>query len=275
MFQSHKKLLLTLFIICFFFAQRGLVYGQGVTIDFSSFNSGGIQINTMSFGNTNNPSSQPTTLLPSTPMSPATITTNYTSSTTNKTSVNPNSISSFHNYNNNSLKNTITSFDTPELTKELIRPATFSPLSEKETLLPDAEPYIVTVCLSYNNASASGCSDNVTHEKVGEKLAGILLSRYFNGSEAMPFRVVMPSAMHTDQQKQLLHQIEIQAIAIIESRIFKADGIFIKEYNKIAREEADSGVNWSRITKNDKSTYEFHSKKAFAKLNIIAIQEKK
>jgi len=73
----------------------------------------------------------------------------------------------------------------------------------------------------------------------------------------------------------LLHQIEIQAIAIIESRIFKADGIFIKEYNKIAREEADSGVNWSRITKNDKSTYEFHSKKAFAKLNIIAIQEKK
>jgi len=41
----------------------------------------------------------------------------------------------------------------------------------------------------------------VTHEKVGEKLAGILLSRYFNGSEAMPFRVVMPSAMHTDQQK--------------------------------------------------------------------------
>jgi hypothetical protein len=159
--------------------------------------------------------------------------------------------------------------DTTELTKELIRPVTFSALPENEPLLPNAEPYIVTVCLS-------GCSDKVTTtEQASRKLAGILLNRYFNGSEARPFRVFFTSTTPMDQQKQLLHQTEIQAMTLVETRIFKSNGIFIKEYDKIAREEAISGVNWSHIAKDDKSIHDFHTKKAFTRLNNIAIQEKK
>jgi hypothetical protein len=175
--------------------------------------------------------------------------------------------SSYQKYNSTAGQSPYNPINPTELTKELIRPATFSPLSD-EPLLPNAETYIVTVCLS-------GCSDKVTTtEQASEKLAGILLNRYFNGTESRPFRVVMPSSMPMDQQKQLLHQIEIQAIAIVESRIFKADGTFIKEYDKNAREEAERGVNWSHTSKDDKSSNDFYTKKAFNKLNNIAIQEK-
>ncbi|KQC06240.1 MAG: hypothetical protein APR62_01310 [Smithella sp. SDB] len=159
--------------------------------------------------------------------------------------------------------------------KELVQPVTFSSLSENEQLLPDAEPYIVTVCLSYNNFPlAGGCSSTVTSEHAGEKLATILLNRYFNGSEPRPFRVVMQSMMTLDHQKQVLQQIEIHAVTIIESRIFKAHGTLIKEYEKISKEEAERGVNWSHKSNDENSIYEFNTKKAFTRLHNIANQEK-
>jgi hypothetical protein len=260
--QFAKKLFLILLVICFCLLQIGVVYGQGVSIDFSSLTlspSGSMII--YSHDIPSQPT-QPTTTTPSTPISTNNSTTGSTTSSYQKLN---NPIAGQLGYNPT---------DPTELTKDLIRPATFSPLSEKEPLLPDAEPYIVTVCLPFNNMSVSWCPDKVTPEQASEKLAGILLSRYFNGSEARPFRVVMPSTMPMDQQKQWLRQIEIQASAIAESRIFKADGTFIKEYDKIAREEAERGVNWSHTSKDDKSIHDFYTKKVFTKLNNIAIQEK-
>jgi hypothetical protein len=122
---------------------------------------------------------------------------------------------------------------------------------------------------------ASCCADKASSTQASEKLAEIILGKYFKGTESRPFRVIMPSTMPMDQQKQFLHQIEIQAMTYVETRIFKSNGIFIKEYDKIAREEAISGVNWSHIAKDDKSIHDFHTKKAFTRLNNIAIQEKK
>lgn len=141
--------------------------------------------------------------------------------------------------------------------------------------MPDAEPYIITVCLPFNNMSVSGCFDKVNNsEQASEKLAGILLNRYFNGIVSRPFRVIFPSVMPIKEQKNSLHQIEIQAIAIVESRVFNAEGAFIKEYDKIAREEAKIGVNWSHTLKDDKSIHDFYTKKVFTKLNKITLQEK-
>lgn len=45
----------------------------------------------------------------------------------------------------------------------------------------------------------------------------------------------------------------------------------IIEYAKIAREEAQSGVNWSHNLQDDKSSHDFHTGKAFSQLNNILI----
>jgi hypothetical protein len=271
MIQLGRKLSLIFIIVCFCFFPIIEVSGQGVTIDFSSLNSGGIQFNTMSWGNTNNPSSQPTTSVPATlttPTSTSTGTATTTYSSTQTQTTNSGMTTSTPKCNPMAGQSPYNPIDPTELTKELIRPVTFSALPENEPLLPNAEQYIVTVCLS-------GCSDKVTTtEQASGKLAGILLNRYFYGSEARPFRVVFTSITPMDQQKQLLYQIEIQAGSIVESRIFKTGGRFIKEYQKITREEAEIGVNWSHTSKDDKSVHDFYTKKAFNKFYNIAIQEK-
>lgn len=278
MVQLSKKLSLILLIICFCLFQIATVaYGQGVTIDFSNFNLGNIQVDTMSWGttNNNNPSTQPTTptlLIPTTVNT--TTTTNSIPTTNSNTSNLTNFTPSYQKFNSPSGQSPISSIDTHKLTKELTyQPVTFGSLPENEPLLPNAEHYIVTVCLSFNNMFASGCSDKATPAQASEKLAEILLNKYFKGNESRPFRIILPSMM-PDQQKQLLHQIEIQAMTLVETGIFKSNGTFIKEYDKVAREEAERGVNWSHTSKDDKSIHDFYTKKAFTKLNNIAIQEK-
>lgn len=183
--------------------------------------------------------------------------------------------SAYQKNNNSAGPSLYNPIDPTELTKELTRTATFSPLSENEYLLPNAESYIVTVCLAYNNnVFVSGCSSTATPEQASEKLSEILINRYFNGTESRPFRVVMPSTMPTDQQTRLLHEIELKAGSIVASRIFKADGTSIKEYDKIAKEEAKTRVNWSHTSKDDKSIHDFYTKKVFTKISKIALQEK-
>lgn len=276
MIQASKKLLLFFLFIYFCLFRSGVVYGTGVTIDFSNFSLGNIQVGTMSWGttNNNNPSTQPTTPTLLTPTTVNTTTTNSIPTTNSNTSNMTNFTSSYQKFNSSSGQSPISSIDTHKLTKELThQPVTFGSLPENEPLLPNAEHYIVTVCLSFNNIFASGCSDKATPAQASEKLAEILLNKYFKGNESRPFRIILPSIM-PDQQKQLLHQIEIQAMTLVETRIFKSNGTFIKEYDKVAREEAERGVNWSHTLKDDKSIHDFYTKKAFTKLNNIATQEK-
>lgn len=275
MIQFRRKLSLLLLIICVLFSQRVIVYGQGVSIEFSSLSSGSIQITTQSWGNIN-PSSQPTPITTTTGAS----TTTYSSTTpmaTNNSNVgisNLTTTSAYQKNNNSAGPSLYNPIDPTELTKELTRPVTFSPLSENESLLPNAESYIVTVCLAYNNVFVSGCSSTVTPEQASEKLSEILLNRYFNGTESRPFRVVMPSTMPTDQQTRLLNEIELKAGSIVAFRIFKADGTSINEYDKIAKEEAKTGVNWSHTSNDDKSIHDFYTKKVLTKISKIALQEK-
>ncbi|PKN38221.1 MAG: hypothetical protein CVU62_05015 [Deltaproteobacteria bacterium HGW-Deltaproteobacteria-2] len=278
MVQLRKKLLLILLVICFcLFQIIAVAYGTGVTIDFSNFSLGNIQ-----WGATNNnPSSQPTQPTPPPPLLiPTTVNTTTSSSTpiTNSNISNlTNFTSSYQKFNSPSGQSPISSIDTHKLTKELTQsvPVTFGSLPENEPLLPSPESYIVTVCLSFNNMPASGCSDKATSTQASEKLAEIILDKYFKGTESRPFRVVMSSTMTMAQQKELLHQIEIQAMTLVETGIFKSNGTFIKEYDKVAREEAERGVNWSHTSKDNKSIHDFYTKKAFTRLNNIAIQEKK
>ena len=169
----------------------------------------------------------------------------------------------------------ISSYNTPEHTTELIHPINFNPLSGDEPLLPLAEPYAVTVCISYNYMTASGCADKKTPSQASEKLAAMVLNKYFKGTSVRPFRVVMPSLVPSPQQTQLLRQIETEAIAIIETRILKEGSQqkqnIIVEEAKIARQEAQSGANWSHNMRDDQSSHDFHTGKAFSQLNNILI----
>lgn len=169
----------------------------------------------------------------------------------------------------------ISSYNTPEHITELIHPINFNPLSGDELLLPLAEPYAVTVCISYNDMTASGCADKKTPAQASEKLAAMVLNKYFKGIAVRPFRVVMPSSVPSAQQTQLLRQIETEAIAIIETKMLKEgsqqkQNIIIEDV-KIARQEAQSGINWSHNMRDDKSSHDFHTGKAFTQLNNILI----
>jgi len=169
----------------------------------------------------------------------------------------------------------ISSYNTPEHITELLHPINFNPLSGDEPLLPQAEPYAVTVCISYNDMTASGCADKKTPSQASEKLAAMVLNKYLKGSAVRPFRVVMPASVPSPQQTQLLRQIETEAIAIIETRMLKEgnqqkQNIIIEDV-KIARQEAQNGVNWSHNLTNDKSSHDFHTGKAFSQLNNILI----
>ena len=59
-------------------------------------------------------------------------------------------------------------------TSKLISMPNFNPLSEEEPLLPSAESYAVTACLSFNDLTASGCSDKKTPLQASEILAAII-----------------------------------------------------------------------------------------------------
>jgi len=163
-------------------------------------------------------------------------------------------------------------FDTDEqMTKELIRPAVFRSLPESESLLPCAQAYSVTVCLSFNNPPVPVCSGMTTPEEAARKLADNLLDGHFKKTDPRPFRVMMPAAMPMDQQKKLLYQIESRAISLIEAQAF-ADEAKLKAYDATARQEAQTGVNWTQTRKEDLSVHRYHTKEGFIKLTDCVIE---
>jgi hypothetical protein len=301
---SHP--LLSISLIAFFLFQGwvAVVYSEGVSISFSNLSISGVQLSTQSWGNTGGTQTNTTTTVPSTSGTPSStqdstanttplfnsfINTLLQGSTTvsSPTSSPASTIPSTSNplQKPASLSNIL---QTPEPTEELIRPVTFNPLSEDEPLLPMAEPYPVTVCLSYNDIAVSGCPDKKTSSQASEKLAAMILNKYLKGIEIRPFRVVMTSSVSSAQQIQLLCKIETEAIVIIEARMMEAlkkSKMFLSETeegrqqkqniiiedSKRARLEAANGINWSHNLRNDRSIHDFHTGKAFTKLNNILI----
>ena len=301
---SHP--LLSILLIAFFLFQgwAAVVYSEGVSISFSNLSISGVQLSTQSWG-TGTTQTNTTTTVPGTtgttsapqdstnnisPLFNSFINTLLQGSTTVSSPVTTTTTSTIPSTSNPlqkpaSLSNIL---QTPEPTEELIRPVTFKPLSEDEPLLPMAEPYPVTVCLSYNDMAVSGCPDKKTPSQASEKLAAMILNKYLKGIELRPFRVVMTSSVSSAQQIQLLCKIETEAIAVIEARMLEAlkkSKMFLSETeegrqqkqniiiedSKRARLEAENGINWSHNLRNDRSIHDFHTGKAFSKLNNIAI----
>jgi hypothetical protein len=179
-------------------------------------------------------------------------------------------------------------YNTPEHKTDLLIPYKLSPLSADEPLMPQAQPFAVTICLSYNDTNASGCVEKNTPSQAGEMLAAMILQKYLKGIETRPFKVVMPSAMPPDQQIQLLRQIETSAVSIIGNAMLeelRKSNIYltetqegrlqrqntIKEEARIALDDVQKGINWSHNLKDDKSTHNFHYGKAISQLNNILI----
>ena len=282
-FKNLSMTLLTVLIAaCLFFIQGevSIVFSAGVSIDFSGLSVQGIQTSTQVCGCSGTqtaptvPSSSgiqnSTPSVKSVTSIPVTSSANTPTSTQTTLSTSTSTISSAY-----TSQSPIT-YNTPERTLELLHPVNLNnPLSENEQLLPMAEPYAVTVCLSYNDVSVSGCADKKTPSQASEKLAAMILNKYLKGVEVRHFRVVMQPSVPSDQQIQLLRQIETDTIAIIESRMLKEgsqqkQNIIIGDA-KIARQEAQSGINWSHNMKDDKSSHDFHTGKAFSQLNNILI----
>ncbi|MFA5322085.1 MAG: hypothetical protein WC373_05370 [Smithella sp.] len=263
-------LLSVLLAACLFFTQGtvAVVYSEGVTISYGGFTltAHGADVGTQTAPTVPSSSgiqdsiSSVTSAITSAASIPATSSATTSLSTSQKYTTTPPSL---------------TSYNTPEHTTELLLPVKINPLSGDEPLLPLAEPYAVTVCLSYNDMAASCCADKKSPEQASEKLAAMILKKYLKGMEIRPFRVVMPSSMPSDEQTKLLRQIETGAITIIETRILKEGSQqrqnIIIEDAKIARQEAQSGANWSHNLKNDRSTHNFHAGEAFSHLNNISI----
>ena len=270
-----RTIMIVLLVPCFFFVQGGfsIVYsegGGGAPPNFQNY------INTLT-GILKNPSLAQDLTSPSS--------TSTTSALTNSTSI----------YQNNTSANQtpFSSYDTPEHTIELIVPMNFNPLTGNEPLLPMAESYTVTVCISYNNIAVSDCRDKKTPSQASEILAEMMLNKYLKGVEIRPFRVVLPSAAPLTEQTQLLRKIETEAIAIIEAKMLedlKKSKIFLSkseegrqkrlniiiEDAKRALQEADSGANWSHNIKNDRTSHDFQTAKAFKQfINNMSVAELK
>lgn len=274
MIRLRKIPIVFAIFFCLFQGEALIVYGEGVSINFNNLSISGATVSSQTWGN------QTTATSPVTPISSTPI-----SSVSETQNVNQNSIiSSTSTSTNLSISGQIQQsnisgnlFKTFEQSSEFRTP-NFNSLSGKELLLPTAEPYSVTVCLSYNDKTASGCVDIKSPSQASEKLASMILKKYLKdlkGGDIRPFRVVMPSSMSTDQQIQTLLQIETETIALIEGVFLKKgnqqnQNVFI-EYLKIARQEADSGVNWSHSSKDDSSIHTFNIRKAFSQLNNISI----
>jgi hypothetical protein len=268
--------MIVLLVPCFFFVQGGFSIvcseggGGGVPPNFQNY------INTLT-GLLKNPSLAQDLTSPSS--------TSTTSALTNSTST----------YQNNTSANQIpfSSYDTPEHTIELIVPMNFNSLTGNEPLLPMAESYTVTVCLSYNNIAVSDCRDKKTPLQASQMLAAMILNKYLKGVEIRPFRVVLPSAAPLTEQNQLLRKIEIEAVAIIEAKMLedlKKSKIFLSESEegrqkrlniiaqdaKRALQEADNGANWSHNIKNDRTSHDFQTAKAFKQfINNLSVAELK
>lgn len=146
-------------------------------------------------------------------------------------------------------------FDTQErVTKELIQPITFGSLPENESLLPDAESFGTTVCLSDSPIVPPACSDLTPLEEAAHKLAATFLNAQAKKARSRPFRIVMPATMPMERQKAWVNQIESQAITLIESQAFQ-DGTPLKEFDAVARREAPVKANWSHALKDNMSIY--------------------
>jgi hypothetical protein len=265
-----RTVMIVLVIPCFFFVQGGFtpVYSEGgVPQNFQNY------INTLT-GILKNPSLAQDLTLPSSTSTPSGLTTSTsTYPNTNQTPYPP--------------------YDTPEHTIELIVPMNFNSLTGNEPLLPMAESYTVTVCVSYNNMAVSDCRDKKTPLQAGQILAAMILNKYLNGVEIRPFRVVLPSAAPLTEQNQLLRKIETEAIAIIEARMLnelKKSKIFLSESEKgrqqrlniitqdakRALQEADSGANWTHTIKNDRTSHDFQTAAAFKQfINNMSVAELK
>jgi hypothetical protein len=307
MIQSHtiknlSRILLSILLVAYFcFVQGGVavVYSAGATITYGSMTV---------FGHPSDVGTQTTTSVPSggmgnvpaTPVSgsagssgtqsvyngPLTAT---TSTSTPSSISTPTSITSLQQYTTTTT--TSTTLKTHDPTEKLLRPVYFNALSEEQPFFPQAEPYVVTVCLSYNDVTASGCLDKETPSQASEKLATMILNKYLKGIEIRPFRIVMPSSVPSAQQIQLLRKIETEAIAITEAKMLKDvknSKMFLTateegrrqkqndiiENAKIARQEVDRGINWSHGCKGDRASHDFHTGKSFRQLDSIAISER-
>ncbi|HUN55150.1 MAG TPA: hypothetical protein VMU29_08350 [Smithella sp.] len=169
-------------------------------------------------------------------------------------------------------------------TSKLIHLPNFNPLSENETLLPTAESYTVTVCLSYNDFSLPDCRDRKTSFQASAILASMFLNKHLKGTEVRPFRVVLPFLVPLDKQTQLLRKIEIRAIAIIRTAMLedlKKSKDYLSESEegrqqklntviedaKRALQDANSGANWSHHSIDDRINHDFQTSKAFKQFN--------
>jgi hypothetical protein len=304
MMNNLSRTLFLFLLSAFFLFQGGVavVYSEGVSISFSSMNISGAQLSTQSW---NTGGTQTTTTTPpgtsgtqsSSHDSTATVSPLFSSFISSflqgativspQTSTTTSTISSTSNQLPKTTSQS-TILHTPKPTEELIRPVTFNPLSGDEPLLPQAEPYVVTICLSHNNMAVSGCIDKKTPSQASEKLAAMILNKYLKGVEVRPFRIVMTSSVSSAQQIQLLCKIEKEAISILESKMLedlRNSKIFLSETeegrqqkqniiiedSKRARQEAENGINWSQNLRDDRSIHDFHTGKVFSKLNNISI----
>jgi len=175
-------------------------------------------------------------------------------------------------------QSSFTPYNTPEHTSEILLPLYFNPLPENESLLPSAESYTITVCLPYNGLFPSGCAVKKTPSQASEILASSILNHYFKSTSVRPFKISMPSSMPLDQQALNLRQIELMSISIIESAILKEgtqrNRNILQENMKIARQDAESGVNWSRHVNNDITTCNFHSGKTIKDILNFNVSER-
>ena len=266
-----------------FFVQGSAIvaYGSGVSINFSSIpgmiqtpETTGTPIGTIPSNTTSGMQSNKTLAadLNSEPR-PYVEVTNIPSATTSNQNLNaPSSSASCPNC-----------YNTSEHTAELLVPSSFGTLPESESMLPAAEAYSVTVCLSYNGKAAPDCREKYTPSQTGEKLAAVMFNKYAKSAVVRPFKVVMPSFMSSDQQVQTLRQVEKKAIDIIESIMLKNSGrekqdVFAEEI-RLARQEAESGTNWSQNQTEDRLTYvynnSYHVGQALDIINNMIISSRK
>jgi hypothetical protein len=313
MIQSHtiknlSRILLSILLVAYFcFVQGGVMkaYSEGRTINFSNFSIGGVQTYTQEWGNsgTQTPTSVPSGGMgnvPATPISGSIGSSgtksvyntpiNATTSESTPSSIStPTFITSLQQYTTTATTSSI--LKTQDSTEKLLRPVYFNALSEEEPFFPQAEPYVITACISYNDVTASGCIDKETPSQASEKLATMILNKYLKGVEVRPFRIVMPSSVPSAKQIQLLRKIETEAISIIEAKMLKDvknSKMFLTateegrrqkqndiiENAKIARQEVDRGINWSHSCKGDRASHDFHTGKSFRQLDSIAISER-
>jgi hypothetical protein len=197
-------------------------------------------------------------------------------------------------YNSTGTNDLLTSYNPREHTMEFLAPVKFSPISEKESLLPVAEQYAVTICISYNNIKVSNCSDIKTPLEASQKIASMVLNKHFKGTEIRPLKIVMSLLMPQDEQTQLLYQIETDAIKMIEAYILEElkssneyagdtpetkqqKHNFIMNRTQIAVQEAQSGNDWSHNSKEDRTIHTFLTQKVFKQFEntILTADSKK